>query len=57
MTQNPKASKSVMFYLISPASYVIYKAKLRDSDLILFRITVNICYYTFIISIYCILTF
>ena len=56
MTHYCKTLKLIIFYLVSPASYITSKVKLDDEHLILFRMTVNICYYTAIISIYFIIT-
>jgi len=56
MARYYKALKLIMFYLVNPASYITSKAKLDDEHLMLFRMTVNICYYAAIISIYFIIT-
>lgn len=43
--------KLVILYLISPGSYLVSKFKLREDTVMLFRMTVNITYYTTIIAI------
>lgn len=44
--------KLVILYLISPASYFVNRYKIDGENMMLLRITINICYYTIIISIY-----
>ena len=56
MARYYKALKLIIFYIVSPASYITSKVRLDDGHLMLFRMTVNICYYAAIISIYFIIT-
>ena len=44
--------KSMILYLISPASYFVKKYNIDGENMMLLRMTINICYYTAIISIY-----
>ena len=43
--------KRGLFYLISPSLYLASKYKLPEDTVMLFRMTVNITYYTAIIAI------
>ena len=56
MARYCKTVKLIILYLVSPASYVTSKVKLDDEHLMLFRMTINICYYAAIISVYFIIT-
>jgi hypothetical protein len=51
-----KFIKLILLYLISPASYLVNKFNIDNENAILFRMTINICYYTAVISIYFIIT-
>ena len=51
-----KFTSLILLYLISPASYLVSKFNIDNENAILFRMTINICYYTAVISIYFIIT-
>jgi len=44
--------KLLILYLISPASYFVNRYKINGENMMLLRMTINICYYTAIISMY-----
>lgn len=44
--------KLMILYLVSPASYFVNRYKIDGENMMLLRMTINICYYTAIISIY-----
>ena len=56
MNQYYEAAKLVALYLICPASYLVSKFNIDNENAMLFRMTINICYYTAIISVYFIIT-
>jgi hypothetical protein len=56
MNQYYEVAKLVALYLISPASYLVSKFNIDNENAMLFRMTINICYYTAIISVYFIIT-
>ena len=56
MNQLYKFTRLILLYLISPASYLVSKFNIDNENAILFRMTINICYYTAVISIYFIIT-
>lgn len=56
MNQYYKIAKVVVLYLISPASYLVSKFNIDNENAMLFRMTINICYYTAIIIVYFIIT-
>ena len=56
MNQLYKFTRLILLYLISPASHLVSKFNIDNENAILFRMTINICYYTGIISIYFIIT-
>ena len=45
-------TKVIILYLFSPASYFISRYKIDKNNVMLFRMSINICYYTAIISLY-----
>lgn len=47
-----KFIKLMLLYLVSPASYFVNRYKMDGENMMLLRMTINICYYTAIISIY-----
>ncbi len=41
----------ILIYIISPGSYLVSKYNLKEETIMLFRMTINITYYTAIIAI------
>lgn len=56
MNQLYKITTLTLLYLISPASYFVSRFNIDNENAMLFRMTINICYYTALISIYFIIT-
>ena len=56
MNQLHKITTLTLLYLISPASYFVSRFNIDNENAMLFRMTINICYYTALISIYFIIT-
>ena len=47
-----KLYKLIILYLISPASFLAIKLNIDEDNIMLFRMTVNITYYTSIVAVF-----
>jgi hypothetical protein len=56
MKQFYKACRLIGLYLISPASFFVPKFKINEDNVMLFRMTVNITYYTTIVALFFLIT-
>ena len=49
--------KKFLLYLISPASYFVSKYGIKDEEAMMMRMTINISYYTAVVTIYFLITY
>ena len=49
--------KKLLFNLINPASYFVSKYGIKDEEAMMLRMTINISYYTAVVTIYFLITY